>query len=54
MRFGLPETTIDLSIYSALAHPGLREHIERVGQVFYERDSFLPAAEQNGLPLGKP
>jgi predicted nucleotidyltransferase len=46
--------TIDLSIFSALEHPGLREHIERVGQVFYERDSFLPAAEQNGLPLGKP
>ena len=29
--------TIDLSIFSALHHPGLEEHIQRVGQVFYER-----------------
>jgi predicted nucleotidyltransferase len=35
--------TIDLSIFSALQHPALQEHIERVGQVFYERESFALA-----------
>ena len=30
--------TIDLSIFDALDHPKLQEHIERVGVVFYERD----------------
>ena len=29
--------TIDLSIFAQLDHPDLREHIERVGVVFYER-----------------
>lgn len=29
--------TIDLSIFDLLDHAGLREHIERVGKVFYER-----------------
>jgi len=29
--------TIDLSIFDELNHPKLREHIERVGMVFYER-----------------
>ena len=28
---------IDLSVFEKLGHAGLREHIERVGQVFYER-----------------
>lgn len=28
---------IDLSIYSAIDHAGLREHIERVGLIFYQR-----------------
>lgn len=28
---------IDLSIFAELNHPELREHIERVGVVFYER-----------------
>lgn len=28
---------IDLSIFKLLDHPGLQAHIERVGQVFYER-----------------
>jgi predicted nucleotidyltransferase len=28
---------VDLSIYDQLKHAGLREHIERVGVVFYER-----------------
>ena len=30
--------TIDLSIFDTLDHPKLKEHIERVGVVFYERD----------------
>jgi predicted nucleotidyltransferase len=29
--------TIDLLIFDLLNHPELREHIERVGVVFYER-----------------
>jgi len=29
--------TIDLSIFATLDHPDLREHIQRVGKVFYER-----------------
>jgi uncharacterized protein len=28
---------VDLSIFDQLGHAGLREHIERVGKVFYER-----------------
>jgi predicted nucleotidyltransferase len=28
---------VDLSLWSQLDHAGLREHIERVGVVFYER-----------------
>ena len=30
--------TIDLSIFGQLSHAELREHIERVGKVFYERE----------------
>ncbi len=29
--------TLDLSAFAQLTHDALREHIERVGQVFYER-----------------
>ena len=29
--------TFDLSIFATLGHPELRDHIERVGVVFYER-----------------
>lgn len=29
--------TMDLSVFEHLNHDGLREHIERLGQVFYER-----------------
>ncbi len=29
--------TIDLSIYAAITHPDLREHIKRVGQIFYPK-----------------
>lgn len=28
---------IDLSIYAAITHPDLREHIERVGQIIYPK-----------------
>lgn len=28
---------IDLSIFDTIEHPGLREHIDRVGQTLYER-----------------
>lgn len=28
---------LDLSVFEDLRHEGLREHIERVGKVFYER-----------------
>jgi len=34
--------TIDLSIFAALEHPGLEDHIRRVGQVFYERAAGEP------------
>lgn len=30
---------VDLSIFDRLDHAGLREHIERVGVVFYQRES---------------
>jgi uncharacterized protein len=30
---------IDLSIFDQLDHVELKEHIERVGQVFYEKDA---------------
>lgn len=30
---------VDLSIFDRLDHDGLKEHIERVGMVFYERES---------------
>jgi predicted nucleotidyltransferase len=29
---------IDLSIFDRLHHAGLRDHIERVGQIFYEQE----------------
>lgn len=29
--------TIDLSVFDQLKHPALEAHIERVGQVFYQR-----------------
>lgn len=29
--------TVDLSVFSQLNHPELEAHIERVGQVFYQR-----------------
>jgi predicted nucleotidyltransferase len=29
--------TIDLSIHAAITHPDLREHIKRVGKVFYPK-----------------
>jgi len=41
--------TIDLSIFEKLDHVGLREHIERVGQVFYERQDASAAKETQPL-----
>jgi hypothetical protein len=35
---------IDLSIFDQLDNSKLREHIDRVGQVFYQRDQQLQAA----------
>ena len=31
---------VDLSLWSRLDHPGLRDHIERVGVVFYQRSDI--------------
>lgn len=31
--------TVDLSLFEKIENPALREHIERVGKVFYERES---------------
>jgi len=31
--------SIDLSLYNHIDNPSLREHIERVGSVFYEKSS---------------
>lgn len=33
--------TLDLSAFAQLSNEALREHIERVGQVFYEREMDL-------------
>jgi len=41
--------TIDLSVFEKLDHVGLREHIERVGQVFYERQDATAAKETQPL-----
>ena len=35
---------VDLSIFDRLGHAGLREHIERVGVVFYQRIESDPCA----------
>ncbi len=32
---------VDLSIFEQIEHAGLREHIERVGKLFYERTEFV-------------
>lgn len=34
--------TIDLSVFEEINHDKLREHIERVGIVFYQRDGEAP------------
>ena len=31
--------TIDLSVFDQLQHPDLKDHIERVGQIFYQKGS---------------
>lgn len=30
--------TVDLSLFDQIENPALREHIERVGRIFYQRD----------------
>ncbi len=40
--------TIDLSVFSRLTHAKLREHIERVGIVFYQRSGESPTARAVG------
>jgi predicted nucleotidyltransferase len=30
---------IDLSLYEQIDNPSLRDHIERIGKIFYDRDS---------------
>jgi predicted nucleotidyltransferase len=48
--------TLDLSVFTQLGHEALREHIERVGQVFYEDESAhrnpvaATGAEQGNTP----
>ena len=34
---------IDLSLFNHISHVGLKEHIQRVGLIFYERDEELMA-----------
>jgi uncharacterized protein len=41
--------TIDLSIYADLNHAKLREHIDRVGVVFYERAEPVAAVKKSLL-----
>lgn len=44
---------VDLSILDQLKHAGLRAHIERVGVVFYDRESYsrndVDGSEKNGV-----
>jgi predicted nucleotidyltransferase len=44
---------VDLSIFDQLGHAGLKEHIERVGVVFYEREAdsgeSTAGAKNNGV-----
>jgi predicted nucleotidyltransferase len=35
---------VDLSIFNLIEHAGLRDHIERIGQLFYEAPNTQPAA----------
>ena len=42
--------TVDLSLYAALNHAKLREHIDRVGVVFYERGT---AGQHQGVAIMK-
>ncbi len=37
---------IDLCLLDAIDHPGLREHIERVGKVFYRRHAVRDSGDQ--------
>ena len=46
--------TFDLSIYDSLKSKSLKDHIQRVGKVFYEREAFSPieATAPQGLHCG--
>ena len=39
---------VDLSIFEQIEHAGLRDHIERVGQRFYQSRSIKPKEEGEG------
>jgi predicted nucleotidyltransferase len=41
--------TFDLSVFAALHHAKLREHIERVGVVFYERARATAPGKNRGV-----
>jgi predicted nucleotidyltransferase len=43
---------IDLSIFAHLNHPDLRDHIERVGQVFYEKPVVKETGGASIAPTG--
>ena len=42
---GLLPYRLDLSIFSQITHPDLIGHIQRVGAVFYERNSMVTGGE---------
>lgn len=41
---------VDLSVFDQIEHVGLREHIERVGKVFYRHASSATAPPPSFLP----
>jgi len=44
--------TCDLSVFKDIANENLREHIERVGLVFYEKKIFTPTESGCAVPCG--
>lgn len=39
---------VDLSIFEQIEHAGLRDHIQRVGQLFYPSSGIKPKEESEG------
>ena len=39
---------VDLSIFEQIEHAGVRDHIERVGQLFYQSRDIKPKEENEG------